>query len=62
MGSDDYERMAFEQLRAAQRALSAAERQEHERQAYLFALKAHELESTEQALSGRSILHAASAA
>lgn len=49
MGADDYERMAFEQLRAAQRALSPAQQQEHERQAHHFALKARELEAAEPA-------------
>lgn len=45
MGSKDYERMAFEQLRAAARAPSSEAQEEHERQAYLLALKAHEAES-----------------
>lgn len=47
MGTDDYERLAFEQLRAASRALSVEGREEHERQAYLFALKAREVDAAE---------------
>jgi hypothetical protein len=44
MDADDYEQLAFEQLRAAQRALSAEQQEAHERQANFFAAKARETE------------------
>jgi hypothetical protein len=40
----NFEQMAFDELRAAQRALSVHDRHRHEQQAYTYALRAHELE------------------
>jgi hypothetical protein len=40
-----YERLALAELEAASRSLSVQERLEHEGRAYLFALKAHQLEA-----------------
>jgi hypothetical protein len=40
-----YEKLAFAELEAASRSLSVQERLDHEGRAYLFALKAHQLEA-----------------
>ena len=40
-----YEQLALAELEAASRSLSVQERLDHEGRAYLFALKAHQLEA-----------------
>jgi hypothetical protein len=41
--SEDYDRLAFDQLRAARNARSTKDRLHHEQQAHAFALAAHQL-------------------